>query len=105
MEEPEEYGKERDTRFKPGNKAASNRGPNRVSLKVKESIVNFLEDNIDKIQDSFDSLKPKEKLEFISSILPYAAPKLSSVEVDQKTEHSGGISISWEDPKLPDSQD
>jgi hypothetical protein len=26
-------------------------------------------------------------------------------EIDQKTEHSGGISISWQDPKLPDSQD
>ena len=26
-------------------------------------------------------------------------------EVDQKTEHSGGISITWKDPELPDSQD
>lgn len=26
-------------------------------------------------------------------------------EIDQKTEHSGGIAISWTDPKLPDTQD
>jgi hypothetical protein len=26
-------------------------------------------------------------------------------EVEQKTEHSGGISISWEEPKLSDSKD
>lgn len=26
-------------------------------------------------------------------------------EIDQKTEHSGGITISWEDPKLPDTDD
>lgn len=26
-------------------------------------------------------------------------------EIDQKTEHSGSIAITWEDPKLPDSQD
>ncbi len=26
-------------------------------------------------------------------------------EIDQKTEHSGGINISWQDPKLPDTDD
>lgn len=26
-------------------------------------------------------------------------------EIDQKTEHSGGISITWKDPELPDSKD
>lgn len=26
-------------------------------------------------------------------------------EIDQKTEHSGGIAISWTDPKLPDTKD
>lgn len=97
MEDSEQYDKDRDdTRFKPGNKAAANRGPNKVSTKVRESIVNFLEDNVDAIQDSFDKLKPKEKLEFISGILQYAAPKLSSMQVE--AEHSGGITIKFEDP-------
>lgn len=100
MEQSEEYGKERnkDGKFTAGNKAASNRGGNKVSTKVKESIVNFLENNVDAIQESFDKLKPREKLEFISGILPYAAPKLSSVQVDQNTNLSGGIAITWEDP-------
>jgi hypothetical protein len=98
MEESEQYGIERDDKgkFKPGNKAATNRGANRVSMKVKESIVNFLELNIDAVQESFDTLKPKEKLDFISSILPYAAPKLSSQTVEN--EHSGGITIRFENP-------
>lgn len=26
-------------------------------------------------------------------------------EIDQKTEHSGGINISWKDPELPNTQD
>lgn len=26
-------------------------------------------------------------------------------EIEQKTEHSGGIAISWTDPKLPDTKD
>lgn len=94
----EEYGDERDNkgRFTKGNSAASGRGSNKVSTKVKESIVNFLENNVDAIQDSFDKLKPKEKLEFISSILSYAAPKLSSTQVEADV--SGGITIKFEDP-------
>ncbi len=98
--ETEEYGQERSQKgkFQPGNKAASGRGPNHVSAKVKESIVNFLENNIDAIQESFDELKPKDKLEFISSILPYAAPKLSNTQIDQVTEHKGGIVIEWKEP-------
>lgn len=83
-------------RFVKGNKAASNRGGNKISTKVKESIVAFLENNVDAIQESFDKLKPREKLEFISQILPYAAPKLSSVQVEGEIEQ--GITIRFEEP-------
>lgn len=93
----EEYGKERNEngKFLPGNKVAANRGPNKFSLKVKDAIVNFLENNIEAIQEDFDTLKPKERLQFMVEILQYAAPKLSSIqsEVEQKVEHSGGIEI------------
>lgn len=84
--------------FEPGNKAAINRGPNKISTKVKESIVNFLEKNVDAIQDSFDELKPIEKLQFIANILPYALPKLSSVQSENNTKLSGGINIRWTEP-------
>jgi hypothetical protein len=66
--------------FQPGQSGNPNRGPNKVSKKVKEALVKFLEDNIDKVQDSFDKLKPIEKLQFVANILPYVVPKLSAVE-------------------------
>lgn len=95
--ESEEYGKERNEsgKFLPGNKVASNRGPNKFSLKVKDAIVNFLENNIDAIQEDFDSLKPKERLQFMVDILQYAAPKLSSIqsEVESKSEVNGKLTI------------
>jgi hypothetical protein len=93
-----EYGEERDDKgkFKPGNRAGSGRGPNKVSGKVRDSIVKFLEDNVDAIQESFDELKPKEKLEFVSSILSYAVPKLSSTQID--AEVNAGITIRFETP-------
>lgn len=105
--ESEEYGIERDGKgkFLPGNKQASGRGVNKVSTKVKESIVAFLEANTDKIQDSFDTLKPVDKLRFIAEILPYATPKLSSVQSDNETNVKGGITISWKEPELPDTED
>ena len=84
--ESEEYAEKRGKPFQPGNKAAANRGPNKISTKVRESIVKFLEDNVDEIQASFDELKPVQKLEFISSILSYAAPKLSATQIDAHVE-------------------
>lgn len=94
----EEYGQDRDEKgkFQPGNKVAKNRGANHVSTKVKESIVNFLEENIDAIQESFDELKPKDKLEFIASIIPYAAPKLSSTQIDQVTDGKVEVIVRYE---------
>lgn len=95
--ESEEYGKNRDDKglFAPGNKIASGRGANKISVKVKEAIVSFLEKNIDSVQEDFDRLKPRERLQFITDILQYAAPKLSSIqsEVDSKSEIKGKLTI------------
>lgn len=102
----EQNGSDRDSlgRFGAGNKASVNRGPNKVSTKVKESLVAFLEGNIDDIQESFDRLKPLEKLQFIANILPYVTPKLSSVESENQTDLSGIITIKWQDPDVGQSK-
>lgn len=94
----EEYGNGRteNGRFLPGNKVAQGRGQNKISTKVKESIVNFLEANIDTIQKDFDTLKPRERLQFIAEIIPYAAPKLSSTQIDGKVD--AGLTIRFADP-------
>jgi hypothetical protein len=95
--EADQYGDIRDGkgRFGPGNKAATTRGPNKASLKVREAVVKFLEDNIEALQEDFDTLKPRERLQFMVDIMQYAAPKLSSIqsEIEQTTEHKGKITI------------
>ena len=99
----EEYGKmNADTQFTPGNQAAKGRGPNKVSTKVKEAIVKFLEDNVDKIQESFDELKAGEKLKFIADILPYAAPKMQSVQNDLNASGEIKVTVTW-DKEIPPS--
>ena len=104
--ESEENGGQRDQagKFVKGNQASKNRGPNKVSTKVKESIVQFLENNVDAIQESFDELGPRAKLQFIAEILPYATPKLSSVQSEVEQNISGGITITWQDPDLQPGQ-
>lgn len=104
---PENNGGYRDDKgkFAPGNPGKPKGAASNASAKVKEAIVNFLENNVEKIQDSFDKLKDREKLQFIADILPYATPKLSSIQSENDTHLSGSITISWEEPELPNSQD
>jgi hypothetical protein len=84
--------------FKPGQSGNLHRGPNKISTKVKSALVQFLEDNIENVQESFDKLKAIEKLQFIANILPYVVPKLSSTQSDVNTKLSGGINIRWTEP-------
>ena len=91
--------------FKPGQSGNLNRGPSKVSTKVKEALVKFLEDNIDAVQESFDKLKPLEKLQFVANILPYVVPKLSAIESEANVKHSGGINIRWSEPGLQHTND
>jgi len=91
--------------FQPGVSGNPNRGPSKISTKVKESLVKFLEDNIDAVQESFDKLKPLEKLQFVANILPYVVPKLSAIESEANVKHSGGINIRWSEPGLLHTND
>jgi len=80
----------------------------KVSVKVREAIVQFLEDNIDQVQSDFTALKtPKDRLQFIAEILPYAAPKLSAVQTEHSGEVGHRIEITWNEPNnnIPDSTD
>jgi hypothetical protein len=90
--------------FKPGQSGNLHRGPNKISAKVKNALVQFLEDNIDNVQESFDALKALEKLQFIANILPYVVPKMQSIQSDNQTNITGGITIKWEEPNLQAGQ-
>lgn len=92
-------------KFTKGNPGKPKGAASNSSAKVKEAIVNFLENNVEKIQESFDQMKAREKLQFIADILPYATPKLSSIQSENETNITGGINISWSDPELPNTED
>lgn len=98
-------GRDDTGKFTSGNPGRPKGAIDRASVKVKQAVVDFLERNTENIQESFDKLKPAEKLRFISDILSYATPKLSSIQSENETNLSGGITISWQEPPLSDSDD
>src|SRR6187455_514425 len=93
----ESSGRDEKGRFGVGNPGKPKGAVSNASAKVKNAVVDFLERNTENIQDSFDKLKPAEKLRFIADILPYATPKLSSIQSENETHLTGGINISWQD--------
>ena len=105
--ESENNGDIRDEqgRFGKGNPGKPKGAVSNSSAKVKAAIVEFLERNTEKIQDDFDKMKPRERLQFVADILPYATPKLQSIQSDNQTNITGGITISWQDPELPNTED
>jgi hypothetical protein len=97
---PESNGSKRDQttgRFLNGNPGKPKGAVTKISGKVRESLVKFMEDNIDAVQESFDQLTAKEKLGFISEILSYAVPKLSATQTENDV--SGTITIRFEKPE------
>ena len=95
---PETNGDIRNTNgtFAKGNPGKPKGAIVKVNVKVRESIVNFLEANVDKIQADFDTLKPRERLQFIAELIPYAAPKLSATQIDGNVNAS--ITIKFDEP-------
>jgi hypothetical protein len=81
-----EYPKDSKGRFLPGNAGKPKGAMVTSTLKIKKAVVDFLEQNMDAVQDSFDQLKPIEKLQFITSIMGYAIPKQQSVQSEIKGE-------------------
>ena len=97
-------GRDDKGRFGVGNPGKPKGAVSNASVKVKQAVIDFLERNTEDIQSSFDKLKPAEKLRFISDILSYATPKLSSIQSENETNISGGITIKWEDPDVSSGQ-
>lgn len=64
--------------------------PNKTTDELRATVQAFIEDNIEKLQDNFDLLEPKEKLIFIEKMLKMVLPqplneleKLSEEQLDQ----------------------
>ena len=54
------------------------------SEKIRKWLLDIVESRRDTIADDLDLVDPATRLNFIAKILPYVAPRLASVEVEQE---------------------
>ena len=53
--------------------------PNRMTKELRSILKDILYEEIEALQERLDALKPKERLELIIKLMPYALPKVTSV--------------------------
>lgn len=57
------------------NKAGRPKGsPNRSTDELREIIQKFISENLERLQEDFDKLKPSERLNFIEKLLKHVLP-------------------------------
>lgn len=79
-------------KFEKGNPGKPKGAKNKVNTELRGLIQKLFNDNFDKIQEDLEILKPKDRLKFLSDLLPYLLPKLQStthnteIDLDTMTE-------------------
>ena len=52
--------------------------PNRITTRVREYVSEIIEMELDNVPKLLDQLEPKERLEILIKLLPYATPKIDA---------------------------
>ena len=103
--EKEENGKESVKKekahlFKPGQVANPNGRkpgtPNKITTQMRESMHDFFMNNKEKIQEDFEALEPKDRLNFISKLFPYFMPSLTATKSEVNVKHTGAEHLATE---------
>lgn len=74
-------------KFEKGNSGRPKGAKNKVTTQMRDLIQQLFDDNFDTIQEDLESLEPKDRLKFMTDLLPYLLPKL------QNTTHSTQVDI------------
>jgi hypothetical protein len=71
-------------KFEKGNSGRPKGAVNKSTLAMKDRIQSLFDGNFDKIQEDLESLEAKDRLKFITDLMPYLMPKLQSTTHSQK---------------------
>lgn len=85
--------------FKKGNEFGKDtkRGKGKVASKVKELLLDLIEDQLDTFKNDLQELSAKDRLMVLSRFLPYILPKMKEVTDDDGGQKSVQIVV---DPEL-----
>ncbi len=56
--------------------------PNKTTSEIKNLMQSFISENIDKLQNDFDSLEPKDRLAFFERALRFILPTQQSQDIN-----------------------
>ena len=71
-------------KFEKGNSGRPKGAVNKYTLAMKDRIQSLFDGNFDKIQEDLESLEAKDRLKFMTDLMPYLMPKLQSTTHSQK---------------------
>ena len=53
--------------------------PNRMTKELRTVLKDILYQELEQIQERLDTLKPKERIDLLIKLMPYALPKVTSI--------------------------
>ena len=65
--------------------------PNKITRDLKQTINDFLNNNIDSLQDNFNQLDAKDKINFIERLLRYSIPRMADNSITLDANMSKGF--------------
>lgn len=65
-------------KFETGNPGRPKGAKNKTSGQIRDRIQSLFDDNFQTIQEDLESLEAKDRLKFMTDLLPYLIPKLQS---------------------------
>lgn len=72
---------------KSGNIKGRKKGvPNKSTGQLREAIQMLIENNLSQVQAVYNDLEPKDKLKFLTDLLPFVLPKLQSSDIKANIE-------------------
>jgi hypothetical protein len=66
--------------------------PNKLTKELRAALKNILHQEIELLPDHFNKLEPKDRIELLTKLLPYALPK---VQPESYQIGEGGLADSW----------
>jgi hypothetical protein len=76
-------------KFENGNAGRPKGAVNKSTLAMKDRIQSLFDDNFEKIQEDLESLEAKDRLKFMTDLIPYLMPKLQSTSYSQSIDLDG----------------
>ncbi len=71
-------------KFEKGNPGKPKGAKNKSTSLMRDRIQSLFDDNFEKIQEDLEALEAKDRLKFLTDLMPYLMPKLQSTTHSQK---------------------